>query len=85
MNASALAMHALFDAANFLTVSSSLLQVLAPVVLASLKEASEACPAGPASTSGRQISPALLYKEAVYNAVGLANYDLEESINFKGW
>ncbi|GAQ92680.1 Nuclear transport receptor KAP120 (importin beta superfamily) [Klebsormidium nitens] len=69
----------------FLALFEDHREILAPVVLAVLKEASEACPPGPASTSGNEASPALLFKEAAYNAVGLANYDLEESVDFKSW
>ena len=32
-----------------------------------------------------QITPALLLKEATYNAVGAAYYDLHDYIDFKSW
>ena len=60
------------------------LQLLAPVVVSILKQASDGCPPA-APGADIQITPALLLKEAAYNAVGAAYYDLHDYINFKSW
>jgi hypothetical protein len=60
------------------------MQLLAPVVVEILKQALEGCP--PAAPGADVIiTPALLLKEAAYNAVGAANYDLHDYIDFKSW
>lgn len=58
--------------------------MLAPLVVEMLKQASDNCPPA-APDADMQITPALLLKEAVYNAVGVANYDLYDYIDFKSW
>lgn len=60
------------------------LQLLAPVVVSILKQASAGCPPA-APGADIQITPALLLKEASYNAVGAAYYDLHDYIDFKSW
>lgn len=67
----------------FQSKNTSLLQLLAPVVVGILKQASEACPA--VAGADVQITPALLLKETAYNAVGAAYYDLHDYIDFKSW
>lgn len=62
----------------------SQLQLLAPVVVSILKQASDGCPPA-APGADIQITPALLQKEAAYNAVGAAYYDLHDYIDFKSW
>ncbi|BBN14841.1 importin-11 [Marchantia polymorpha subsp. ruderalis] len=59
-------------------------EMLAPLVVEMLKQASDNCPPA-APDADMQITPALLLKEAVYNAVGVANYDLYDYIDFKSW
>lgn len=60
------------------------MQLLAPVVVEILKQALEGCP--PAAPGADVIiTPALLLKEAAYNAVGAANYDLHDYIDLKSW
>ncbi|KAL2621919.1 hypothetical protein R1flu_002124 [Riccia fluitans] len=59
-------------------------EMLAPLVVEMLKQASDNCPPA-APDADVQITPALLLKEAVYNAVGVANYDLYDYIDFKSW
>eukprot|EP00250_Pteridium_aquilinum_P001245 c11455_g1_i1 orf=570-3623(-) len=59
-------------------------EILAPLVVQILKQASEDCP--PASAGAEiEITQKLLLKEAAYNAVGVANYDLYHSIDFESW
>lgn len=59
-------------------------EILAPLVVQILKQASEDCPpAGPGVEI--EITEKLLLKEAAYNAVGVANYDLYHSIDFESW
>ncbi|CAM6098378.1 unnamed protein product [Calypogeia fissa] len=59
-------------------------ELLAPLVVEMLRQAAENCPpAGP--NADLQITQGLLLKEAVYNAVGVANYDLYDYIDFKSW
>jgi len=60
------------------------LQLLAPVVVSILKQASDGCPPA-APGADIQITTALLLKEASYNAVGAAYYDLHDYIDFKSW
>lgn len=49
-----------------------------------LKQASEGCPPA-APGADIQITPALLLKDAAYDAVGTAYYDLHDYIDFKSW
>lgn len=60
------------------------MQLLAPVVVSILEQASDGCPPSAPGTDIR-ITPALLFKEASYNAVGAAYYDLHDYIDFKSW
>jgi hypothetical protein len=53
-------------------------------VVSILKQASDGCPPA-APGADIQITPALLLKEAAYNAVGAAYYDLHDYIDFKSW
>ncbi|CAK9199162.1 unnamed protein product [Sphagnum jensenii] len=68
----------------YLALFESHRELLAPVVVEILKQALEGCP--PAAPGADVIiTPALLLKEAAYNAVGAANYDLHDYIDFKSW
>ncbi|KAJ7540520.1 hypothetical protein O6H91_10G020100 [Diphasiastrum complanatum] len=59
-------------------------EVLAPFVVQILEQTSDNCP--PADPGADvQLTEALSLKEAAYNAVGVANYDLYDYINFKKW
>ena len=64
-------------------------QQLAPVLVAMLNSAEEACPAGRAAavpgprTEG--IPVAALAKEGVYNAVGTCSYELHDFLDFPAW
>jgi hypothetical protein len=62
---------------------------LAPVVVELLRAATEACPPGAAaSLAGERVHgvpEAVLAKEAVYNAVGGAAYELHDYIEFGPW
>jgi hypothetical protein len=68
----------------YLALFESHRELLAPVVVEILKQALEGCP--PAAPGADVIiTPALLLKEAAYNAVGAANYDLHDYIDLKSW
>ncbi len=54
------------------------------MVVELLKEASESCPP-PKSDTIIVVSPALLLKDACYDAVGVASYDLYDCVDFKAW
>lgn len=54
------------------------------MVVSILKQASEGCPPA-APGADIQITPALLLKDAAYDAVGTAYYDLHDYIDFKSW
>lgn len=60
-------------------------QVLVPVVLGILRGAMEACPAPPTPDAPVAISPQLLLKEASYDAVGAASYDLHDHVDLESW
>lgn len=60
-------------------------QVLVPVVLGILRGAMEACPAPPSPDAPVAISPQLLLKEASYDAVGAASYDLHDHVDLESW
>lgn len=57
---------------------------MAPLVVEMLRQAAENCPQA-SPNADVQITQGLLLKEAVYNAVGVANYDLYDYIDFKHW
>ncbi|MCO5560305.1 hypothetical protein L7F22_013917 [Adiantum nelumboides] len=59
-------------------------EILAPLVVQILKQASEDCPPAVAGTE-IEITQKLLLKEAAYNAVGVANFDLHHSVDFESW
>ena len=50
-----------------------------------LKQASSACPPPSSPDAPVAVSPALLLKDACYNAIGVANYDLYDYVDFKPW
>jgi hypothetical protein len=60
------------------------MQILAPLVVEILKQASEGFPPAPPDME-IEINQKLLLKEAAYNAAGVANYDLYHSIDFESW
>lgn len=68
----------------YLSLFESHRELLAPVVVSILKQASEGCPPA-APGADIQITPALLLKDAAYDAVGTAYYDLHDYIDFKSW
>jgi hypothetical protein len=70
--------------ALYLALFESHRELLAPVVVSILEQASDGCPPSAPGTDIR-ITPALLLKEASYNAVGAAYYDLHDYIDFKSW
>ncbi|KAK9830439.1 hypothetical protein WJX72_011753 [[Myrmecia] bisecta] len=73
----------------FATLLEAHRETLAPVVVAMLNRASEACPPGAAAQLpgplSRGVPPAVLAKEAVYNAVGTAAFELHDYIEFTSW
>ena len=64
-------------------------EAVAPVVVRLLGAVSEACPVGSAAGQpGARVGgvpPAVLAKEAVYNAAGVGAYDLHDYISFGSW
>ena len=50
-----------------------------------LKQASSACPPPSSPDAPVAVSPALLLKDACYNAIGVANYDLYDYVDFQPW
>eukprot|EP00897_Mesotaenium_endlicherianum_P007868 jgi/Mesen1/7109/ME000369S06434 len=61
--------------ALLLTMFESHKEVLAPVVMDMMRQASQACPP-PALDADVAVTAGLLLKDACYDAVGVANYDL---------
>eukprot|EP00249_Psilotum_nudum_P007668 c20733_g1_i1 orf=1506-4013(-) len=68
----------------YLTLFEHYREILAPLVVQILKEASDNCPPATANVD-IEISHRLLLKEAAYNAVGVAHYDLYGYISFQSW
>ena len=72
-----------------LTLMQAYRQQLAPVLVAMLQTAEEACPAGrAAAVPGERLEgvPAsALAKEGVYNAIGTCAFDLHDFLDFPSW
>jgi len=73
--------------ALFLAVLESDRDALAPTVVGMLAHAAEVCPPAAAALAapGGGVPPAVLYKEAVYNAVGWGAYELHDHVDVSGW
>lgn len=70
--------------ALYLVLFENFKEALAPVVMQMLKQASEACPP-PGPESDVVMTQALLIKDACYDAVGVASYDLHDFVDFDSW
>eukprot|EP00850_Spirogloea_muscicola_P012417 SM000080S22932 [mRNA] locus=s80:226582:234777:+ [translate_table: standard] len=72
--------------ALYLTLFENHREVLAPIVMGLLATADAACPP-PSGSPETEIflSAALLAKDAAYLAMGIANYDLYDYLDFRAW
>lgn len=71
--------------ALYLVLFENFKEDLAPVAMEMLKNASESCPPPSMQGSAIAITPALLLKDACYDAVGVATYDLYDYVDFSAW
>lgn len=68
----------------YLTLFENYRETLAPLVIQNLKQTSDDCPPA-AMDADVEITEKLLLKEAAYSAVGIANDDLYDLIDFESW
>ncbi|CAI5519557.1 unnamed protein product, partial [Closterium sp. Naga37s-1] len=60
-------------------------EVLSPALIDMLRQCIEACPPPASPDADVPVTPALLLKDACYDAVGVACYDLHDVVDFKTW
>ncbi|CAI6002588.1 unnamed protein product, partial [Closterium sp. NIES-65] len=60
-------------------------EVLSPALMNMLRQCIEACPPPASPDADVPVTPALLLKDACYDAVGVACYDLHDVVDFKTW
>ncbi|CAI5480607.1 unnamed protein product [Closterium sp. Yama58-4] len=60
-------------------------EVLSPALIDMLRQCMEACPPPASPDADVPVTPALLLKDACYDAVGVACYDLHDVVDFKTW
>jgi len=68
--------------ALYLTLLENFRAPLAPVVMQLLEDCNRSCPPPASPEQDVELTPALLRKEAVYNAVGIAAFDLYDYLDF---